>query len=126
LDSSIFLKKKYTQPIKNIALTSRNFDDNYRFLTSKDGVAANPYKLLPPLFEGVTNEDLEDAVERATSEVHQIADGGAALFAYARLQDPTLSGVERAETKAALLRYCELDTLAMVMIYECFKELCKG
>ena len=126
LESSTFLKKKYTQPIKNINLTTLNFDENYCFLTIVDGVAMNPYKLLPPLFDGIDNKDLEDAIEHATSEVHQIADGGAALFAYAHLQDAAVPEVERTETRAALLRYCELDTLAMVMIYECFKELCEG
>jgi len=29
---------------------------------------------------------------------------------------------ERKEIKESLLKYCELDTLAMVMIYEHFKE----
>ena len=123
LESSTFLKKKYTQPIKNINLTSLNFDEKYCFLTIKEGVAVNPYKLLPPLFDGFSNDQLEDAIEHAKDEVRQIADGGAALFAYAKLQDTTISSAERTETRAALLRYCELDTLAMVMIYECFKEL---
>ena len=30
---------------------------------------------------------------------------------------------ERTEITKALLKYCELDTLAMVMIYEHFKEI---
>lgn len=79
---------------------------------------------MPPLFDGVTNDQLEEAIETASAEVRQIADGGAALFAYAKMQDKNIDSVERAETRAALLRYCELDTLAMVMIYEHFKELC--
>lgn len=125
LDSSTFLKSKYTKPIGEINLTSKNFDNDYRFITINDGVPQNPYKLLPPLFDGLSNEELEAAIENASAEIHQIADGGAALFAYAKLQDPTISDLERLETKKALLRYCELDTLAMVMIYECFKELCE-
>jgi hypothetical protein len=31
---------------------------------------------------------------------------------------------ERGEITGGLLKYCELDTLAMVMIYEHFKEIC--
>ncbi|EDM44940.1 hypothetical protein SCB49_02429 [unidentified eubacterium SCB49] len=123
LESSEFLKQKYTQPIKDINLTTLNFEEDHCFLQLDNGVAVNPYKSLPPLFDGVSNEDLEEAIEHATKEDRQIADGGAALFAYAKLQDATISEVERAETRAALLRYCELDTLAMVMIFECFKEL---
>jgi hypothetical protein len=30
--------------------------------------------------------------------------------------------LERQEIRRALLRYCELDTLAMVMIYEAWRE----
>lgn len=124
LDSSDFLKAKYTQPIKDINLTSLNFKEEYVFLTLDDGIPVNPYTVLPPLFEGISNEALEDAIDNARGEVRQIADGGAALFAYAHLQDTTVSNLERSETRAGLLRYCELDTLAMVMIYEHFKELC--
>src|SRR5690606_37079884 len=125
LDSSTFLKSKYTKPIGEINLTSKNFNNEYRFIIINDGVPQNPYKLLPPLFEGLSNAELEGAIENASNEIPQIADGGAALFAYAKLQEPTVSDLERLETKKALLRYCELDTLAMVMIYECFRELCK-
>jgi len=123
LDSSDFLKIKYAQPIKNINLTSLNFDEDYCFLTSEEGIIINPYKSLQPLFDGISNEDLEEVINSAKSEVHQIADGGAALFAYAKMQDTSINELERTETRAALLRYCELDTLAMVMICEHFKEL---
>lgn len=58
-----------------------------------------------------------------SNETYEIKDGCAALFAYAKLQDQCINTLERTETKKALLRYCELDTLAMVMIYEHFKKL---
>jgi hypothetical protein len=54
-----------------------------------------------------------------------IADGGAALTAYAKLQYQDMGDKERAEITEGLLRYCELDTLAMVMIYEHFREICQ-
>ena len=34
-----------------------------------------------------------------------------------------MSKEERLELKSGLLKYCELDTLAMVMIYEHLREL---
>jgi hypothetical protein len=123
LDSSDYLKEKYSQPVEAINLTSKNFKGDYVFLKSEDGQLVNPYKSLPPLFEGLTNEQLETAVENASTDAPQIADGGAALFAYAKLQGRGISDLEHSETVDALLRYCELDTLAMVMIYEHFKEL---
>ena len=51
------------------------------------------------------------------------ADGGAALTAYGKLQYTDMSIEERIAIKNSLLRYCELDTLAMVMIYEHLKEI---
>lgn len=123
LDSSDYLKEKYSQPVEAINLTSKNFKDDYVFLETEEGQLVNPYKSLPPLFEGLTNEQLETAVENASTNAPQIADGGAALFAYAKLQGRGISDLEHSEIVDALLRYCELDTLAMVMIYEHFKEL---
>ena len=48
----------------------------------------------------------------------QIKEGGAALTAYARLMYESLSESRRYEVKMALLQYCELDTLAMVFLYQ--------
>lgn len=39
-------------------------------------------------------------------------------MAYAKMQFEHMSDYERDGLKAGLLKYCELDTLAMVMIYE--------
>ena len=54
---------------------------------------------------------------------HRIFYRGAALTAYGKLQYTNMSEKERLAIKYSLLKYCELDTLAMVMIYERFKEL---
>lgn len=40
---------------------------------------------------------------------------------YARLQYDGLSVTEKERLKNSLLHYCELDTMAMVLIYEFFK-----
>lgn len=45
------------------------------------------------------------------------------MTAYARMQFEDMAEPERQAIRAALLRYCELDTLAMVMVFE---HLCDG
>ena len=52
------------------------------------------------------------------SDLTAVADGGAATSVYSLLHSDTLSDTTRHALRSALLRYCELDTLAMVMIYE--------
>ena len=54
-----------------------------------------------------------------------IADGGAAATAYARLQFESISDDARAQIISSLLRYCELDTLAMVMVVQAWQEQCQ-
>ena len=44
--------------------------------------------------------------------------GLAAMAAYALLQSDDLSPAHRRATEQALLRYCELDTLAMAMVLQ--------
>jgi len=75
----------------------------------KQGKVLDPYKELPPVF---------DDVEEWPESLDEINNGGMALIAYARLQFEELPAVERKKLREALLRYCELDTLAMVMLYE--------
>ena len=61
------------------------------------------------------NIDLDD-IEIEESE--SIANGGAALSAYAKMQ--FTDGEVLKALEQALLTYCELDTLAMVFIWEYF------
>jgi hypothetical protein len=119
LNSSDFLKQKYSQAIGSINLTSKNFDANHIWLKIEDGKIVNPYKMLPPVFDGWIDEDLKNNI----SEIEEISDGGAALTGYSKLQYQDMTEKERTEITKALLKYCELDTLAMVMIYEHFKEI---
>jgi hypothetical protein len=44
------------------------------------------------------------------------------MTAYARMQFTEMSDAESHEIQKALLKYCELDTLAMVMIWEFFEK----
>jgi hypothetical protein len=82
------------------------------------GKVVDPYKQLPKMFRDVSDHDFE-----RLSEEDELKDGGAAMTAYARMQFEEMDPAERQELEAALLRYCELDTLAMVMIYEAWKDL---
>lgn len=119
LNSSKFLQTKYCKPIGSILVTSKNFDTNHIWLKVESGEVINPYELLPPVFEGWEDKDLKYNI----SEITEIADGGAALTAYSKLQYQDMTEKERNDITKALLKYCELDTLAMVMIYEHFKEI---
>ena len=47
-----------------------------------------------------------------------IADGGAAMSAYAKMQFTEMTSGERERIVKALLKYCELDTFAMVLVWE--------
>jgi hypothetical protein len=48
----------------------------------------------------------------------KVQNGGAALVAFGKLQFKEIKKEERDAIITSLLQYCELDTLAMLMIYE--------
>ena len=121
LSKSRLLQKKYSQNLDTNKVTSKNFPDNHIWLEIEDGQIINPYKRLPPVFKDWSEDDIENTL----SEIEDIANGGAALTAYGKLQYIDMSENEREELTKALLKYCELDTLAMVMIFEHFQELIK-
>jgi hypothetical protein len=117
--SSEYLKEKYSKPIYGAEIKSLNFGDEPKAWVNFEGdELKDPYSLLPRMFEGVDKRDYE-----ILSESDELGDGGAALAAYAKLQYEDMSEMERGEIKKALLRYCELDTMAMVMIYEGWREM---
>jgi len=45
------------------------------------------------------------------------------MMAWARMQFPDVEEEEREAVFKALLKYCELDTLAMVMIHQHWKSI---
>ncbi|MCX6287025.1 MAG: hypothetical protein NTY96_07915 [Bacteroidetes bacterium] len=47
-----------------------------------------------------------------------LAEGGAAMMAYAKMQFAEMSEEERVLVIKGLLKYCELDTFAMVILWE--------
>jgi hypothetical protein len=117
LNLSDYLQKRYSAAIYGAqgGIPSLNFS-NQSWVKVQDGKVADPYKLLPPLFQ-----DIESSESIAGLE-DDIREGGAAMTAYARLQFEDLAPNRRKEIEAGLLRYCELDTLAMVMIFEAWRE----
>ena len=119
LNSSEYLQQKYSKPLREIGVSSMNFDPEHLWLQVQNGKVLSPYKMLPPLFADWTEEQLDATV----SGMQDIADGGAALTAYGKLQYTDMPEEERLAIKQSLLKYCELDTLAMVMIWEYFKKV---
>jgi hypothetical protein len=119
LNSSAFLQSKYANKLEQINVSSKNFKGNHVWLSIQNNVLINPYKMLPSLYGGWGNDEKDETI----SEIESIADGGEALTAYAKLQYEDMTDKERNEITSGLLKYCELDTLAMVMIYEHLKEL---
>ena len=117
--ASAKLQRLYSQP----TYTSRNYK-NMQWVQRipSDGddreedlpMIANPY----------------DLVNNDHSSIHtKVTDGGDAMLAYERLQQLSLNSMRdcvdhkrtallQSELTASLLRYCELDTLAMVMMVQ--------
>lgn len=120
LDDSEFLREKYSQPVYGAAggIPSRNFTD-MRWVAEYDGDIRDPYSLLPPI-DGVHNP-----AEKGNGQLPRLLrNGGAAMQAYADLQLASWTPQQRQAVEQALLRYCELDTLAMVFIVEAWREWC--
>jgi hypothetical protein len=116
LNSSNYLKEKYSKPIYGTnEIPSKNFD-NWTWIKVENGKVKDPYKLLPIMFKD------SDMLDQLISNNDEIKDGGAAMTAYAKMQFEEMTSYERSELTKSLLQYCELDTMAMVMIYEAWRE----
>ena len=121
INDSSFLKSKYSKPIYGTdQIPSKNFS-NHSWLNEKE---LDPYKSLPPVFSNI-NDDYVGFVNGQNLSFNTINDGGAAMTAYAYLQFGNLELNIRESIKKSLLKYCELDTMAMVMIFEHFLEKTK-
>ena len=109
-----YLKEKYGKKGiygKTLDIKSLNFDDHQWIDPTFNN---DPYKTLPTIFEGYDRDELDEYFD----EMDGIADGGAALSAYAYLQYTHIPEDIRLKLKEALLRYCELDTMAMCFLVE--------
>ena len=110
LNSSSYLQERYSKPNygKFNEIRGSNFED-FQWIQYENNVVKDPYQLLGNFHKKnhilLTQED-------------DINNGSAALTAYAKIQSTEMHSEERTALEAGLLRYCELDTLAMVMIFE--------
>ena len=120
LNSSAYLKDKYSKPIYGASdgIKSLNYSDWTWVKFDPNGKVVDPYKLLPPVFD----EEIDASIE-LISDDEELNEGGAAMTAYCRMQFSEMSDYERDKLKAALLKYCELVTFSMVMIYEAWREM---
>lgn len=121
LKTSRKLIDTYSKQIYGVprGIKSLNFASAEGFTWLTEGKTIDPYKLLKQYTKDLLPAGLEDIEEGETSI---IAEGGAAATAYSRLQFENLSLPARERIKAALLRYCETDTLAMVMVMQAWQE----
>ncbi|MEO8043229.1 MAG: DUF2779 domain-containing protein [Acidobacteriota bacterium] len=121
LGTSKFLQEKYSQPIYGAdgGIKSLNFKDWSWVVRDETASVGDPYRLLEPLFTDESEHDIAIIHSAWYDEV--IRDGGAAMTAYAKLQFQEMPPEIRTAMNRALKRYCELDTLAMVMIYEAWR-----
>jgi hypothetical protein len=116
LSRSAFIQEKYAKPIygKTGKIKSLNFEDGWIWIQNDEaGKVSNPYELLPSIFEDLSEDEKKELIASES-----IADGGAAMTAFAKIQFADITTLERVRIVKGLLKYCELDTLAMVMIYE--------
>jgi len=104
------IKEKYSKPLGfGTHLKGRILYE----LDTETGKPKNPYSLLPSQYG-----DLDLSEDEIIFKDAEVQKGGAALVAYGKLQFTDMSLDEQEVLQKALLQYCELDTLAMVMIYE--------
>jgi hypothetical protein len=122
LKTSAFLKEKYSKPIYGsiTGIPSKNFQNYVWWINNDKDKPNDPYERLKEFKDIIYSEDIFQSEEMKELE---ISEGGAAATAYARLQFEDVSAEERTKISNALLRYCEVDTFAMVMIYEAWQDM---
>ena len=113
--TSEYIKNRYSKPVG----FGKNLKDIIMWQSDRQtGIPQDPYKLLPDKYQ-----DLDMTKEELFLENGKIQDGAAAMMAFGKMQFTEMDNKERSSLVKALLQYCELDTLAMLMIYEHWKSL---
>ena len=122
LNASNYVKGKYSEAIYGAGceIPSLNIGSTAWIRYDDEGAVINPYLLLPDIGADLSSEESDDLVG-----LIKINEGGAALTAYGRLMFEELPDDVRHAITQALLQYCELDTLAMVFLYEGLVDLIK-
>ena len=119
------LRDRYARPDYGTIgwIPSLNFKDHTWIRYNDTGQVIDPYKLLG---ERTEDPDLLGLEHLEGDDATTIADGGAAMVAYGLLQNHLLDEAKRERLRSQLLRYCELDTLAMVMAWQGLQHYCNG
>ena len=126
LKGSDLLKDRYSKTIYGSpgGMPSLNFASPEGFAwidVFADGTASDPYGKLKDLARHLLPAGVDERAEGDSI----IAEGGAAATAYSRLQFEQMDAQSRDRIESALLRYCELDTLAMAMVVEGWQADCR-
>jgi len=124
MNDSQFIKNKYSKAIygKNNVVKSLNFPPHIWVEFDANGRVIDPYKSLDTL-EKLLPVNMQK-LERLYSS-NKVGDGGAAMTSWAFMQFAEMQDEERSNIGEALKRYCELDTMAMVMIMEAWRDMIK-
>lgn len=120
LNTSKFLQEKYQEAIYGTEIPSLNISHESPMAWiayTEDGKVDNPYHLLQSVGE-LIGENIDDSDSQEDEDM-TVANGGAALTAYSKLMF-CKDDIWDDALREALLRYCELDTMAMVFIWEYF------
>ena len=107
--TSEYIKEKYSEPLE----FGINLKNQVLFQLDQNGDPKDPYKILPNKYE-----DLSMIKGELFLEDGKIQDGSSALIAFGKMQFTEMKEKEKNALVASLRQYCELDTLAMLMIYE--------
>jgi hypothetical protein len=120
LNSSVYLKERYTAPVYGSpACPSLNFKPFAVVQLDAQGRVRSPYLQLLPVLDGMDQNLVRSELFYGEDEV--INEGGAAAVAYGRIQFTAMTEAEREQVRQSLLKYCEIDTLAMVVLWESFR-----
>ena len=96
--------KRYSKPVG----FGNNLKDEVLWKYDNDNQQPfDPYKILPDTYSKLNNQKHNLLFKDA-----KVQDGGAALAAFGKMQFTEMAEYERSALVAALLQYCELDTLA--------------
>ena len=113
------LHKKYRRPVYGSELMpSLNLAKGKAWVTA---TSWDPYEFLP-----CVSSEFPHVLEKnygVAGVDEKIDQGGAAMTAYAKVQFTQCRKKEVDDIRKALLQYCELDTLAMVMLWEEWQSL---
>ena len=121
MGSSSHLRELYSRAIYGTdEMPSKNFSGETWWVAQpgEPGEPQDPYALLAG--RASAGSDAVDS-DRHYERFESIAEGGSAMMAYIRSQSGAVNPEEKTAMEKSLLRYCELDTLAMAMIMQAWR-----